>query len=300
MTNLSGCMTALVTPFDKELEVDYRGLRENVSFQIKNGVTGLVPLGTTGEAPTITEAETERVIEAVVAEASGRAPVIVGTGSNSTAKTIKNTRDAARLGASAALVVTPYYNRPSQEGVFRHFEAVAKASSIPVIVYNIASRTGTNIETQTLLRMSRIENIVGVKEASGSIVQMEDVIRQLPEDFIVLSGDDTMTLPLMALGGRGVISVVSNLLPKATSEMTRLALEGDFKSARKIHYRLLPIMRGAFMEGSPVPIKTAMALSGFPSGGVRLPLCELMLENLERLKAIVSKYDELKVSQHNH
>ncbi len=293
-TDLNGCITAMVTPFNKELEVDYEGLRQSVRFQASNSVSGIAPLGTTGESPTINDSERGRIISAVVEEAEGKLPVIVGTGTNSTEKTIRYSREAESLGADAVLVVTPYYNKPSQEGIYRHFKAVSESISIPLIVYNIHGRTGVNIETSTLLRMSSLENIKGVKEASGNILQMMEVIERLPEDFRVLSGDDNMTLPLMALGGAGVISVVSNLLPKRVSEMVRYALKGDFEAARRIHFELLPIFRGAFLETNPAPIKAAMFLSGMPSGNVRMPLCEISEANAKRLEEILQSYGELK------
>lgn len=297
MKNFRGCMTALVTPFGPRLEVDYKGLRQNVNFQIANGISGLVPLGTTGEASTISDEERTRIIEAVVEEVNGRVPVIVGTGTNSTDKTIKYTKEAKKLGADAALIVSPYYNKPSQEGVFRHFEAITKAVDIPIIVYNIMGRTGINIETSTMARIASLDNITGVKEASGNLNQVTDVVAQLPEDFAVLSGDDSLTLPILSLGGRGVIAVVSNLLPKMTSDMVNFALSGDFNSAGRHHYKLLPMFRASFMEPSPVPIKTAMRLSGMPAGGVRLPLYEMNQNNESKLKEALSKYSELKTAR---
>ncbi len=285
-----GCITAMVTPFDSNLQVDYAGLEKNVEFQIKNRISGLVPLGTTGESPTISEEEKEKIISTVVNAAAGKVPVIVGTGTNSTDKTIKNTKQAEKLGADAALVVSPYYNKPTQEGLFRHFKAVAESTGIPMIIYNIQGRTGVNIETPTLLRLSSVSNVAGVKEASGSIAQMMDVVDQLPKDFNVLSGDDNMTLPLIAVGGRGIISVVSNLLPAMVSEMVEFALIGDFSKARELHYKLMPIFRGAFIETNPIPIKAAMNLAGMPAGPCRMPLCEMQPQNVEKLKAVLKKY----------
>ncbi|MBI2971880.1 MAG: 4-hydroxy-tetrahydrodipicolinate synthase [Candidatus Aenigmarchaeota archaeon] len=293
---MEGCITALVTPFDTALGVDYAGLRENVRFQIANGVSGLVPLGTTGESPTITDDEREKIVSAVVDEANGKAAVIVGAGTNSTEKTIKYARQAKDLGADAVLIVSPYYNKPTQEGLYRHFKAVNDAVAMPVIVYNIQGRTGVNIETPTLLRMSGLTNVRAVKEASGSISQMMDVIAQLPKDFIVLSGDDNMTLPLIAAGGRGVISVVSNLFPRMVSDMVSHALKGDFESARKLHYKLMPIFKTAFIETNPMPIKAAMNFAGMPAGGCRLPLCELQPQNAEKLKAVLRQYQELTIA----
>ena len=285
----------MVTPFDDKLEVDYEGLKANVRFQIDNGVSGIVPLGTTGESPTITDEERKQITETVVGAAKGKIPVIVGTGSNSTKKTIEHSIEAEALGADAVLIVSPYYNKPTQEGLYRHFEAVSKSIGIPIIVYNIQGRTGVNIETQTLSRMAKLPNIVGVKEASGNIAQVMDVIEQMPKGFTVLSGDDNLTLPLISLGGHGVISVVSNLLPKRTSEMVNAAIAGDYARAKRMHYELMPIFKGAFIEVNPVPIKTAMQMSGMPSGGLRLPLCEMQPQNRERLAAALAKYPELKL-----
>jgi 4-hydroxy-tetrahydrodipicolinate synthase len=300
MERINGCMTAMVTPFDKDLQVDYQGLESNVEFQIANGISGLVPLGTTGEAPTITDSERTKIIETVVRKAAGRVPVIVGVGTNSTDKTIRYSKEVKDLGGDAILVVSPYYNKPTQEGLYRHFEAISNAVDLPIIVYNIAGRTAVNIETQTLARIAKLRTVVGVKEASGNIAQVMDVISQLPKDFAVVSGDDNLTLPVMAMGGKGVISVVSNLFPRMVSDMVRLAISGDAEGAKALNYKLLPIFKGAFIETSPVPIKTAMNMAGMPAGGVRLPLCEMLPHNLERLRGILSNYTELKIDSTNN
>jgi 4-hydroxy-tetrahydrodipicolinate synthase len=271
-----------------------------VEFQIANGVSGLVQLGTTGEAPTITDSERTRIIETVVRKAAGRVPVMVGVGTNSTEKTIKYSKEVKELGGDAILVVSPYYNKPTQEGLYRHFEAISNAVDLPIIVYNIAGRTAVNIETPTLGRIAKLRNVVGVKEASGSIIQVMDVISQLPKSFAVVSGDDGLTLPVIAMGGQGVISVVSNLFPRMVSDMVRLAISGDYEGAKALNYRLLPMFKGAFIETSPVPIKTAMNMAGMPAGGVRLPLCEMLPHNLERLKGILSNYTELKIDSTNN
>jgi 4-hydroxy-tetrahydrodipicolinate synthase len=297
METLNGCITAIITPFDRRLRVDYAGLKENVDFQIKNGVSGITPLGTTGESPTINDDERTKIIKTVIDQANGRVKVIPGTGSYCTEDAIRYTKEAEDLGADAVLIVTPYYNKPSQEGLYQHFRAISEATDIPIIAYNIAGRTGVNIETSTLLRISSLNNVIGVKEASGSISQISDVIEQLPGSFSVLSGDDNITLPLMALGGTGVISVVSNLLPKRVSEMVGHALKGNMKMATKMHYELMPIFKGAFIDSNPVPIKTAMALSGMPSGGFRLPLCAMSEQKEEKLKVILSRYPELKMAK---
>ncbi len=284
---IEGAITAMVTPFSQDGSLDVEGLKRNVRFQVENGISGLVPLGTTGESPTVSDGERETVVKAVVAAAGGKAPVIVGTGTNSTAHSIELSRQAEELGADAVLVVSPYYNKPTQEGLFRHFRAVAESVRIPVVVYNIQGRTGVNIETVTLRRMAEVPNIIAVKEASGNLAQMMDVLDQLPKSFSVVSGDDNLTLPLMSLGGRGVISVVSNLIPRKVSDMCAAASKGDFASARRIHFELLPFFKAAFIETNPIPIKAAMGMAGLPAGPVRLPLCELQPASLEKLKAVV-------------
>jgi 4-hydroxy-tetrahydrodipicolinate synthase len=259
-------------------EVDYDGFRELLRFQIREGINGLVPLGTTGETPTLEEAEEEKLIRIAVEEARGKVPLIIGTGSNSTRYAVKYTERAKDLGGDAALVVTPYYNKPNDEGLFRHFEAVA-ATGIPIIIYNIASRTGKNIPTPLMQRLAQIPGIIGVKEASGDINQMGDVIRDIAvprrggeNPFAVLSGDDAFTLPLIALGGDGVISVISNLAPAKVAALAKAALAGNYGEARKLHYELLPLIKAAFVETNPIPIKTALAWAGLPGGPVRLPL----------------------------
>lgn len=285
-----GSMVALVTPF-KDGRVDEIKLRELVEFHVKHGTDGLVPCGTTGESPTLTHDEHKRVVEVVIEAAAGRLPVIAGTGSNCTAEAIDLTRHAERAGAQAALVVNPYYNRPTQEGLYRHFRAVADAVSLPIFVYNIQSRTAVNVETETLARLRRdCPNIVGVKEASGSLDQMSQVVAACGPDFIVLSGDDNLTLPLMAVGGRGVISVIANVVPREVAEMTHAALDGDFKRARELHYRLFPLAKAAFLETNPIPIKEAMAMLGMIEPEFRLPLCRMSEANRERLRAVLRQF----------
>jgi 4-hydroxy-tetrahydrodipicolinate synthase len=291
MTPFRGAYTALITPMKESGEVDYEGFRRLIAFQIEQGIDGLVPLGTTGETPTLDEDEEEMVIRAAVEEVRGRVPVIVGTGSNSTRHMAIYTKRARDLGADAALVVTPYYNKPNDEGLIRHFETAA-AIGIPVIIYNIASRTGRNIPTPLLERLARIPGIAGVKEASGDLNQMGDVITTIKltrqsrgEDFTVLSGDDGFTLPLAALGGDGVISVISNLVPARVAALTRAALSGSYEEARRIHYELLPLVKAAFIETNPVPIKTALTWAGLPGGPVRLPLGPLSKNSEAPLRA---------------
>jgi 4-hydroxy-tetrahydrodipicolinate synthase len=278
----------MVTPF-REGKVDEAKLAELVEFHVGNGTDGLVPCGTTGESPTLSHGEHKRVVELVIAAARGRIPVIAGTGSNSTAEAMEMTVHAARAGADAALLVSPYYNRPTQQGLYEHFRAIAQAApDLPLIVYNIQSRTAVNIETDTLARLSQIPNIVGVKEASGSLDQMTSVILACGPDFTVLSGDDSLTLPLMAVGGRGVISVVANFLPREVTELTHAALDGDWKRAREVHHRLFPICRAMFVETNPIPVKEAMAMLGMIRAEWRLPMCPMSDANRDRLRKVLT------------
>ncbi len=294
---MEGAMTAMVTPFTEDGRLDVEGLRKNIEFQIANGISGLVPCGTTGESPTLSHDEHDLVIGETVKAASGRVPVIAGTGSNSTQEALRLSKHAEEAGVDAVLVVSPYYNKPTQEGLYRHFKAIAESVSIPVVVYNIQGRTGVNIETATLARMVQsCSNIIAVKEASGNVAQMMDVLEQLPKAFSVVSGDDNLTLPLMSLGGRGVISVVSNLIPKKVSDMCTAALKGDFAAARKLHFEMLPLFKTAFIETNPIPIKVAMNLAGLPAGPVRMPLCEMQPANLDKLKAVLQKMGLLKAA----
>ena len=284
MIQLRGAFTAMITPMKEDGSIDYDGYRKLLRFQMEEGIDGLVPLGTTGETPTLDEDEEQRIIDVVMEEVRAfekergvKVPVVLGAGSNNTRDAVRYTERAKKAGADAALVVTPYYNKPSSEGIFRHFEAVSRVG-IPILVYNIAGRTGKNIDTPTLSRIADLPNIAGVKEASGSISQMTDVIDTIKSkhpDFTVLSGDDAMTLPLIACGGDGVVSVVSNAAPAPVTEMVKAALSGDYEAARKIHYRLLPFFKAAFVDGNPTSIKYAMRVKGLPSGSVRLPLVDV-------------------------
>ena len=286
---LKGTYTALITPFKTD-GVDYDGLRQLINFQIENEIDGLLLLGTTGEAPTLTWEEQEEVLKVAVEEIAGRVPLMVGTGTNATQKTIDNTKKAKRLGADIALVVTPYYNKPTDEGIYRHFKAITENVDIPVVVYNIQGRTSKNIETATLKRISELNNIIGVKEASGNINQMMDVINTIVKSnprFSVMCGDDALTLPLISLGGRGIISVVSNVIPNRVVHMVNAALRGDFEMARKIHFDILPLVKGMFIETNPIPVKTAMNMLSMPSGIVRLPLYEMSDENSAKLRNIM-------------
>jgi len=287
-----GAITAIVTPFLENGDVDEESLRNLVEFQIKNGIDGIVPCGTTGESPALDYEEHHRVIGIAIDAANGT-PVIAGTGSNSTREAIDITRKAADAGANASLQVCPYYNKPTQEGLFRHFSAIADAVDIPIIIYNIQGRTGINLETATLARLAKEHsNIIGVKEASGNVSQMMDVISTLPKSFTVLSGDDNLALPLMALGGRGVISVASNIIPKEMHQLAEYALNGDFGNAQKLHYQLLPLFRGIFIETNPIPIKSALAMKGMIKESYRLPMCAMKPENKEKLRQVL---DNLKL-----
>ena len=289
-TAFQGSFVALVTPF-RNGQVDEAKLRDLVDFHVANGTDGLVPCGTTGESPTLSHEEHKRVVAAVVEAARGRIPVVAGTGSNSTAEAVDFTRHAEQAGASAALVVNPYYNKPTQEGLYRHFRTVAEATSLPILVYNIQSRTAVNVETATLARLVRdCRNIAGVKEASGNLDQMSQVVAACGPGFSVLSGDDNLTLPLMAVGGHGVISVIANIVPRDTADMVHAALDGDFKRARELHYRLLPLARAAFLETNPIPIKEAMAMAGMLEPEFRLPMCRMGETNRETLRGILRQY----------
>src|SRR5256884_5446275 len=285
-----GSFVALVTPF-RNGQIDEAKVRELVELHASHGTDGIVPCGTTGESPTLSHDEHKRVVEVVIEAARGRIGVVAGTGSNSTAEAIDMTKHAERAGAAGALVVNPYYNKPTQEGLYRHFRAVAESVAIPILVYNIQSRTAVNVETDTLARLVRdVASVVGVKEASGSLDQMSHVIAACGPDFSVLSGDDNITLPLLAIGGSGVVSVIANILPRETAEMVHAALEGDWKRARDLHYRLFPLARAAFLETNPIPIKEAMAMAGMLEPEFRLPMCRMSDANLERLRAILTQY----------
>jgi 4-hydroxy-tetrahydrodipicolinate synthase len=289
-----GSLVALVTPF-RDGKVDEPKLRELVEFHVGSGTDVIIPCGTTGESPTLSHDEHKRVVEVVIEAARGRVPVVAGTGSNSTAEAIDFTAHARKAGAAGALVVNPYYNKPTQEGLYRHFSAIAEAVDIPILVYNIQGRTAVNVETDTLARLAKIPNIVGVKEASGSLDQMIQVILACGPDFSVLSGDDNLTLPLMAVGGRGVVSVVANIVPRDTAEMAHAALDGDWKRARDLFLRLFPLCRAMFIETNPIPVKEAMAMLGMLQPEFRLPLCRMADANRERLKTVLQQFGLLKV-----
>jgi 4-hydroxy-tetrahydrodipicolinate synthase len=297
---LRGCATALVTPFKADGAIDEAALRAFLEYQIEGGVRLLVPCGTTGESVTMTEEEDQRVIRIAVEAAQGRARVIAGTGSNSTASTVEYSKKARELGADAVLVVAPYYNKPTQAGLDAHFRAVAAAvPDIPVVVYNVPGRTSTNIAAQTVLKLAReVENIAAVKEASGNLSQIMEILRARPEGFRVLSGDDAITLPMIALGGDGLISVASNEAPTLMSEMVDTALEGRWEQARKLHYRLLPLMEVNFIETSPGPVKAALALMGMIEENFRLPLVPVSEETRQRVRTVIGELGLLRETTH--
>lgn len=286
----SGAFTAVVTPF-KNGQVDEKAFKGLIRFGIDGGISGFVPCGTTGESPTLSHEEHNRVVEMTVKEVSGQLKVIAGTGSNCTDEAISLTRHAKKVGANAALLVSPYYNKPSQEGLYRHFKAIAEAVDIPVILYNIQGRTGVNIENSTVEKLSKIPNIVGVKEASGSILQMSEVVRLCGPNFDVLSGDDQMTFPLMALGGKGVISVVTNIIPDKMSALVKHMLSGEIDKARAIHFEIYELCQTMFVETNPIPVKAALGLMGKIEPEFRLPLCSPSPVNLEKIKTVLSKYN---------
>lgn len=285
-----GSIVALVTPFkgDQIDEVAYKNL---VEWQIKEGTNGIVPCGTTGESPTLTAEEHARVIEVCVASVQKRIPVIAGTGSNSTAEAVAYTKHAAKAGVDAVLVVTPYYNKPTNKGLYLHFKAVAESANIPVILYNIVGRTAKNIEPELMAKLAcDCKNIVGVKEASGSLEQMLRIKEMCPKDFVLMSGDDALTLPTLAIGGTGVISVAANIVPKDVANLVKAFELGDLALAQQINLKLMPLIRALFIETNPIPVKTALALMGYCDSYMRLPMCSIEETNLVRLKEALKAY----------
>ncbi len=283
----TGTGTALVTPFRRDGSLDEAALRALVKRQIAAGIDFLVPCGTTGESPTLSREEHLRVVEITLQLAKGKLPVLAGAGGYNTAEVISLASELAAMGASGILSVTPYYNKPTQEGLCQHFRAIASAVSVPVILYSVQGRTGVNIEPATVQKLAKVENIIGIKEASGNVAQMATILNCVPEDFIVLSGDDSVTLPVISLGGRGVISVVSNEIPGEMSRMVRLALAGDFAGARRIHRRLHPLMEINFVESNPIPVKAALAEMGLLEPVWRLPLVAPKAENRAKIRAVL-------------
>ena len=279
-----GAFSALVTPF-RDGAIDEKALRELVEWQIQSGIDGLVPCGSTGESATLSHAEHEQVIKVVIDQARRRVPVVAGTGSNSTAEAIRLTTYAREAGADGALLISPYYNKPTQDGIYRHYKAIASAVDLPLIVYNIPGRTGSNIAPETFARMCDIRNVAGIKEASGSMDQCSDILKLCGERLTMLSGDDSLTLPLMAMGAKGVIAVITNIMPREMHELAAAGLEGDFARARDLHFRMLPLMRALFVETNPIPIKQACALMGKCSNEVRMPLVPMTPPAAEKLHA---------------
>ncbi|MDR4507834.1 MAG: 4-hydroxy-tetrahydrodipicolinate synthase [Candidatus Brocadiaceae bacterium] len=282
-----GSLVALVTPFHNG-QIDCDKLKELVEFHIKNGINGIVPCGTTGESATLSFEEHEKVVGEVVSMVAGRIPVVAGAGSNNTSETLRLTKHAKKVGADGVLLITPYYNKPTPEGLYRHYRLIAEEVDIPIVLYNVPSRTGISLLPETIARLSEMKNIVAVKDASGSIDQATQILQLC--DIAVLSGEDSLILPIMAVGGKGVISVVANVVPADTVALTRHCLEGNFEEAKKYHYKLFPLSKGMFIETNPIPVKTALRLMGKLNGEMRLPLCEMTKEHEERLVNILKNY----------
>ncbi|PYU06777.1 MAG: 4-hydroxy-tetrahydrodipicolinate synthase [Acidobacteria bacterium] len=297
MERFTGCGTALVTPFRRDGSLEEATLRKLVRRQIEAGVDFLVPCGTTGESPTLTREEHLRVAEIAVEVANGKVPVLAGAGGYNTAEVIATARELAAIGVDGILSVTPYYNKPTQEGLYQHYKAIAAAVSLPIILYSVQGRTGVNIEPATVKRLAEIENIAGITEASGNIAQMSAILNAVPNDFLVLSGDDSITLPLIALGGRGIISVVSNEIPAEMTRLTKLCLEGDFSAARAVHRRYAPLMEVNFVESNPIPVKAAMAEMGLLEPVWRLPLVPPKAENRARIRGVL---ESLGLAERSH
>ncbi len=290
---LEGSFVALVTPF-KNGQLNEQKIRELVKFQVDNGTDGLVPCGTTGESPTLSEEEKNRVIEIVIAGAKGKATVVAGTGTNDTAKTIKATKRAKEMGADAALVITPYYNKPTQEGLFRHFEAVAKTVDLPIMIYNVPGRTGVNMQPATVARLAKFDAIVAIKEASGDLNQVSEIINTCGDRIRVFSGDDSLFAPILSVGGVGVVSVVANIAPKDLKALYTAFKANDFPKTQKLHHQLFPLCQAMFYETNPAPVKTAMNLMGMDVGELRLPLAPMSEANKTRLAQVLKTYGLLK------
>jgi len=285
----SGAIVAIVTPF-KDGKVDEGAFRDLIKFQIDEGISGIVPCGTTGESATLTHKEHERVIDITMETAGGRVPVIAGTGSNSTDEAISLTRHAKSFGVDAVLLITPYYNKPTQKGLYNHYKAIAAACDIPQILYNVPGRTGLDMSAQTVVELSKIDNIVGIKEASGNLMKCAQIIKGAADDFVLLSGEDGLTLPILSLGGKGAISVTANVLPKMMSAMIKKWLEGDIDASRKLHYELLDMHNAMFIETNPIPAKTALAMMGKIKEEFKLPLCRMSDSNRDKLAGVLRSY----------
>jgi 4-hydroxy-tetrahydrodipicolinate synthase len=286
----TGCGTALVTPFRTDQSLDEEALRRLVRRQVDAGIDFLVPCGTTAECPTLTQTERLRVVELTLEEARGRVPVVAGAGGYNTAEVIETAREFQSMGVDGILSVTPYYNKPTQEGLYQHYKAIAAATTLPIIVYSVVGRTGVNVEPGTIRRLAEIDNIVGIKEASGNIGQMAAIANAVPDSFVVLSGDDAITLPLAALGGRGVISVVSNEIPAEMTRLTHLCLQNNFPAAHELHRKYFPLMEVNFVETNPGPVKAAMALMDLLEPVWRLPLVPPKAENLARIRSVLESF----------
>src|SRR5262249_25681902 len=291
MKTLKGCGTALVTPFNEDLSIDERALRDLVEFQISEGIDFLVPCGTTGESVTLSDAEQHRVVETVFKQAAGRVPIVAGAGGNNTRHVIDLARHYEQLGVDALLSVTPYYNKPTPEGLYQHFRAIAESVKLPIILYNVPPRTSVNMLPETVVRLAEIENIAGVKEASGDISQISDLATRVSGDFKIFSGDDSATLPIVSVGGVGIISVAANEAPRLMTEMTRAALENRWDDARPLNRRLCRLMKGNFIESSPGPVKAALAMMGKIKEVYRLPMAPVRPETASRLRQILADLD---------
>ncbi len=285
----SGSLVAIVTPFENG-KLDEKRFKNLIEFQIKNGTSGIVPCGTTGESATLSLEEHERVVELTVQTVAGRVSVIAGAGSNNTAEAIRLSKHAKESGADGVLLISPYYNKPTQTGIYLHFKAVAEEVDIPIVLYNIASRTGINIEPDTVARLAEIKNIVAIKEASGNISQMAQILKLCTDNIALISGDDALTFPVLAIGGRGVISVVANIVPQETAMIIKQFTAGNIGESRKAYYKLLPLVKAMFIETNPIPVKTAMGLMGLIKPELRLPLCPLSSHNQAKLKQVLKEY----------
>lgn len=283
----AGAIVALVTPFTRNGDINYDKVKELVAFHLRKGTRGLVPSGTTGESPTLSKEEKIRLFETVVNASDGGIPVIAGTGNYNTEASVEMTRIARQIGADAALVITPYYNKPTQEGLYRHFMKVADEGGLPVIIYNVPGRTSVNILPETIARLAQHERIVGVKEASGNLNQISEIHRRCGDTIAILSGDDALTLPILSVGGKGTISVTANLVPERLNALIDAFSSGDVQKALRIHHELEPLNKALFLETNPIPVKTAMNMLGMEVGGFRLPLCEMGEENQQRLRAVL-------------
>jgi len=288
-----GAFTALVTPFTAS-GIDEAAYKKLIDWQIAQGIHGLVPCGTTGESPTLSEEEHFRVVDLCVQSVGKRVPVVTGAGSNCTAEAVRMTKHAAKVGADAVLVVTPYYNKPTSKGIYLHYKAISESADIPVILYNIAGRTGKNIEPELMANLAGFKNIIGVKEASGNLEQMKKIRENCPKDFLLISGDDALTLPILSMGGVGIISVASNIVPKDVAELVNIFNKGDIAGAQAINAKLLPLIEALFIETNPIPVKTAASLMGLCAVAMRLPMCEMEEVNLAKLKQALKSFGLIK------